>query len=333
MGLKAFDDKETTLGFGLDVEGHLDTRIEEGEEDLGAKILDPTSLSFSRFRFVCLIDLMWAWLEEWMEREQLTVAVPAPAGCPDSKIGTLLNWTAEFAQGDDKKTELRTHSSADGVTVRSCRFPGLPVFSVEWEISVPGCTTDTYLDALHFRDQNEVAAEWDGTFISCDVLSEHGNRDDLATFARLLRWQFRMPSPFSNREMLYIVVPTIIDGGNKDDGKGQVVLVNCVSVNIPRFPCSKSFARAYNLVPSFDKARVAKEAGGEKEVLELRHFMTTRIGGWVGDKVMWNSCFKGAVVANNAPEGLKVKALLQKESGDGGRHGTEEEEEEEAKQA
>merc|ERR1712137_600911 len=141
----------------------------------------------------------------------------------------------------------------------------------------------------------------DDTFLEAHVLDSHGSCDAPDTYCRLLRWKFKMPMPFSNREMLYLAVPIQLD-------QEDAVAVCYLSVESPLYPLSSGYTRAYNCVPSFDLG--VKHPKGD---LTIRHTMTTRLGGWVQDW-LWNACFFSPVIENMRPEASHVRDFLGRSS-------------------
>jgi hypothetical protein len=173
---------------------------------------------------------------------------------------------------------------------------------VEWKVAVE-CEMSTFLDFTIFK-MSEFAPKWDETYVDSICLATHGDASDLSTYARLMQWKFKMPWPFGSREMLYIVVPILLENG--------ATIVSYISVESNRFPLSDGFTRAFNAVPSFDMAHQVNRRNATAK-LELRHVMSTRIGGWVSDKFVWNTIFQGPVINNNATEAANVRNFLQSE--------------------
>lgn len=248
----------------------------------------------------------WGWLETFMVNHELSLDVPLPDGVEAGSVSALQEWTASLARNRVAGVKFRNHGDGGhgGAHVRSCRMPGLPVFSVEWGTTVEGCPLERFL-AFSMTNMSELAPMWDDTYIDSADLATHGSSCDLTRYAKLVRWHFRMPAPFRNREMLYLVVPIVLSE--------SATLVNYFSVRSPRHPVEKGYVRAYNAAPSFDLAEVK-----DGDQLVVRHLMTTRIGGWVSDRLVWNTVFRGPVIKNNAHEGAKVRALLEQELSQGG---------------
>merc|ERR1711862_1072225 len=106
-----------------------------------------------------------------------------------------------------------------------------------------------------------------------------------------------MPAPFSSREMLYLAVPIQLE-------QADAVAVCYLSVESPLYPLSAGYTRAYNCAPSFDLGTKLANGG-----LTVRHTMTTRLGGWVHDR-LWNAAFRSPVIENMRPEALHVRDFL-----------------------
>ena len=104
-----------------------------------------------------------------------------------------------------------------------------------------------------------------------------------------------MPSPFKNREMLYLVAANRV-------GSVGAMIVNYISIK-KKGQRNKKLALARNLVPSFDLA-VPQPDG----TIRILHRLTTDIGvsQWV-----WNKVFRSAAVENYKEEAAHVVSFLE----------------------
>ena len=234
-----------------------------------------------------------------MKEYGLRVAVPIPEGCGPS-IGEILEFTKHAALDNDSSIKIKEEAcGAHDVKLQSAWIKGLSVFSCGWEVGIESKSpTDIFSKFMDFafHEMQTLASEWDSTFIDAEVIAVHGKADEFKENAKLVRWHFKMPTPLSNREMLYLVVPIVLAPHN--------VVVSYTSVSSARFPCHAGYTRAFNGIPSYDYARI------HESELKLRHFMTTQIGGWISNKV-WNNIFKRPVLKAYSKEATSVRNFLQ----------------------
>ena len=231
---------------------------------------------------------------------ELEVDVPQPGGVAPG-VGSLLDFAWQCSKGNRQTLSSLHPGSTPACTVRHGWQPKLPVFTVEWEQTVTS-TVEAFVD-LNMRMMAERASEWDTTFLGADYLEEHGSSTTLHQYSRLVRWRFRA-APLQDREMLYIVVPYRPAG--VADGP---LMIAYISVKGPRYPVAAGYARARNLVPSFDLCEL-----GDGATLRVQHCMTTEIGGGVAYWV-WNRVFKSAVLTQNVVEAAHVRDTLQANHG------------------
>ena len=245
-----------------------------------------------------------AWLPSWLTSLEVEVDAPTPGGVEPGVVA-MLDFAWQCSK-DNRQTLSSLHpGSTAEVAVRHGWQPKLPVFTVEWEQSVAS-TVEAFLD-LNMRNMIERAAQHDTTFLGGEYLAEHGSSTTLHQYARLVRWRFRA-APLKDREMLYIVVPYRPAG--VADGP---LMIAYISVKGQRYPVQAGYARARNLVPSFN---LCERGSGDDDgaTLRVQHCMTTDIGGGVAYWV-WNRVFKSAVLADYVVEAALARDILHAHRG------------------
>mmetsp|Transcript_23400 Transcript_23400/g.48617 ORF Transcript_23400/g.48617 Transcript_23400/m.48617 type:complete len:253 (+) Transcript_23400:2-760(+) len=197
-------------------------------------------------------------------------------------------------------------SEAGQAVVKSGFVPSQSLFTADWMVDVKASMADFMRFAMPSPDEMTAnAAQWDSTFVEAEILAEKGDGDpsnqDPESFARIMRWVFSMPSPFKNREMLYLVA------ASRMGGTAGGVIVNYISVK-KKGQRDKKLVLARNLVPSFDLA-VPQPDG----TIRILHRLTTDIGvsQWV-----WNKVFRSPAVENYKKEAAHVVSFLE-EGADG----------------
>ena len=232
------------------------------------------------------------WVNAWIDRLGLSLMTTLPAGVAPGNAAAMLEHSKKLAV--EGPSDWKGYSA----NVDWTYVPGMPVFTTRWR-TIANCSMEEFL-AFSSTEMMDMAKEWDETYINAESIETHGSQDKLDTFGRLVKWRFKMPCPFSNREMLYLVVPVFTDSGG--------CAVCYLSVESEAHPCSPGYVRAYNWSPSFDYARPTQSG------IEITHAMTTNIGGWVPNWV-WNQLFRRAVLEANVKERQKVKSLLEGRAG------------------
>ena len=190
---------------------------------------------------------MWAFLERFMEREELEVDGQVPHGAGDS-IGTLVEFACQQAAAGSSVGV----PDGDGVAVGSAITPGVPVFTASWAATI-GIDSDAgsntareqavaevvsaWLD-LTLHQVAALAPQWDGAFLEATELAATGPADALHGgvtavgrngadiggsvsfgYARLLRWRCAA-APLANRELLFLVVPCRLPRSHSSSGGG-----------------------------------------------------------------------------------------------------------------